>query len=307
MITINTDSGLVRIESWDDILSQPGFAKDIDPGTIKLQSIIGNYAFDAHVPCGLSTCHQPHGKGYLVAAQDGRTTNIGKDCGKKYFSVDFIQMRKAFDRDYRAMQRREYLLALKHRIPSVTAELAAMKAGPHGASWMRSQIIQLLGEAGSLPRPIINAVKEAVRNNGVLTMQRKLTEQQREDQAATTNIAGLEHLQRRVGQFVTEHVGQLDGHAALFAENGIRAILVDRIEPFIVELDAANIDSLTGKELSTLYNAGSDFDALLDRLRKSTSDAARLLRKQNIEQLLKFATSDSDKRAMKVFANALPI
>src|SRR3546814_4713524 len=82
MITINGEKGFVRIESWDDIESRPGFAKDIDPRSVKLKAIIGSYTFSDYIPCGLSTCHQPHGNGFLVVTVDGRETNIGRICGR---------------------------------------------------------------------------------------------------------------------------------------------------------------------------------------------------------------------------------
>lgn len=305
MITLTTEKGLVFIESWDDVVTRPGYAKDIDPKTIKLQAIIGNYAFADYIPCGLSTCHQPHGKGYLVTTQDGRETNIGKDCGKTHFSVDFVQMRRTFDRDLNAMRRREHLWTLKHRLPSVTSELAALKAGPNGATWMHSQITQLLGKSGSLPRPITNAVNEAVRSNGALTTQRALTKEEREARAAAADVTGLQQ-QTAIGQFVTEQIGQLEGYAALTAENSLRAILVDRLEPFIVALEQADIDSLPSKDLNALYRAGSDFDPLLERLRNAVAQGARLLRKANIEQLLHFATNTNEKRALQMLANSLP-
>jgi hypothetical protein len=304
MITLTTEKGLVRIESWDDVVTRPGYAKDIDPKTIKLQAIIGNYAFGDYIPCGLSTCHQPHGKGYLVTTQDGRETNIGKDCGKTHFSVDFVQMQRTFDRDLNAMRRREHLWTLKYRLPSVTNELAALKAGPDGATWMHSQIAQLLGKSGSLPRPITNAVNEAVRSNGGLSMQRALTKEERETRAAAADVTGLQR-QTAIGQFVTEQIGQLEGYTALTAENSLRAILVDKLEPFIAALEQADIDSLPSKDLNALYRAGSDFDPLLERLRNAVTQGSRLLRKANIEQLLPFATNTNEKRAVQMFANGL--
>src|SRR5579871_2045899 len=116
MITLTTETGLVRIEDWNDVLQRPGFTPNIDPDTVALKAIIGSYAFKTFIPCGLSSCHTPHGRGYLVQAVDGRLTNIGKDCGKKYFSVDFEQMVKIYDRDLRAKERREVLVAFQHQI-----------------------------------------------------------------------------------------------------------------------------------------------------------------------------------------------
>jgi hypothetical protein len=306
MITLTSEKGLVRIESWDDVVTRPGYAKDIDPKTIKLQAIIGNYAFSDYIPCGLCSCHQPHGRGYLVTTQDGRETNIGKDCGKTHFAVDFVQMQRTFDRDLNAMRRREHLWTLKNRLPSVTSELAALKAGPRGATWMHSKIAQLLGKSGGMPRSITNAVSEAMRSNGALIMQRALTKEERATRPMTADIAGLEHLRGKTDQFATEQVGQLEGYTALTAENSLRAILVDKLEPFLASLEQADIDSLVSKDLNALYRAGSDFDPLLARLRSAVVQGARLLRKANIEQLHVFATNQSERRALQLFANALP-
>src|SRR3546814_6138448 len=140
MITINGEKGFVRIESWDDIESRPGFAKDIDPRSVKLKAIIGSYTFSDYIPCGLSTCHQPHGNGFLVVTVDGRETNIGRICGKRHFSVDFVQMRRVFLKDLNAKQNRNFLWELKHRLPSVTAEIDALKSQPYGANWIHPLI-----------------------------------------------------------------------------------------------------------------------------------------------------------------------
>lgn len=67
----------MRIESWDDIVSRPGFLATVDPKAVKLKEIIGSYSFDTFIPCGLSTCHLPHGTGFLVVTDSGNETSIG--------------------------------------------------------------------------------------------------------------------------------------------------------------------------------------------------------------------------------------
>ena len=57
---------------------------DLDPSQHKLKQILGHYIEKEWKPCGLSNCHQLHGKGYYVVTESGLETNIGKDCGKKY-------------------------------------------------------------------------------------------------------------------------------------------------------------------------------------------------------------------------------
>jgi len=42
VITINTERGLQRIESFNEVYEIPGIVGDIDPKSVKLEAIIGN-------------------------------------------------------------------------------------------------------------------------------------------------------------------------------------------------------------------------------------------------------------------------
>ena len=83
MIVLNTDKGLVTIKDWTDIVERPGFSSNLNPNEHTLKAILGRYVFHERIPCGLSDCHTPHGKGYVVSTVSGRETNIGQDCGRK--------------------------------------------------------------------------------------------------------------------------------------------------------------------------------------------------------------------------------
>ena len=72
MITLNSDNGLVLVERWNDITTRPGFDGNLDPTAVELESILGSYVFRDSIICGLSSCRQPHGNGYLVKANNGR-------------------------------------------------------------------------------------------------------------------------------------------------------------------------------------------------------------------------------------------
>ncbi len=306
MITLSNERGLVRIASWDDIESVPGFTVDIDPKTVKLKEIIGSYTFDALIPCGLSTCHQPHGHGFLVSAADGRVTNIGRICGKRHFSVEFTQMSRVFLAAVRAQQNREFLGELRSRLPTITTEVATIRNEQYGAVWINARINQLTGNSTALPASIINAVRQAVRRgNGILTIERAATKQEREERSAAIDVKGLEHLRRNVSFVVEDQVGQLDGFAALAPGNGLREIL-GAIEPFLTSLSEVNIESLPDKQLRELSRIGSELDANLDRLRKIVAVGRRLLTRQNIQQLMRFATSSADNRLFTAFLRDLP-
>ncbi|MBN6150269.1 hypothetical protein JR065_07955 [Xanthomonas sp. AmX2] len=306
MITLSNERGLVRIASWGDIESVPGFTADIDPKTVKLKEIIGSYTFDALIPCGLSTCHQPHGNGFLVAAADGRVTNIGRICGKRHFSVEFTQMSRIFLAAVRAQQNREFLGELRSRLPTITTEVATIKNEQHGAAWINTRVNQLTGKSTALPTPIINAVRQAVRRgNGVLIIERAATKQEREERSAAVDVKGLEHMRRNVSFVVEDQVGQLDGFAALAPGNGLREIL-GAIEPFLKGLSEADIESLPDKQLRELSKVGGELDANLDRLRAIVAAGRRLLTRKNIQQLMRFATSSAENRLFAVFLSDLP-
>lgn len=305
MITLSSDRGLVRIASWDDIESVPGFTADIDPKTVKLKEIIGSYTFDAMIPCGLSTCHQPHGNGFLVAAADGRVTNIGRICGKKHFDVEFTQMSRVFLAAVRSQQNREFLGQLKNRLPNITAEVASFKSGERSAAWINTRINQLTGKSGSLPTPIVNAVRQAVRRgDGALITQRAATNEEREALAAAADVTGLDR-RNRISDFVEVQVGQLDGFAALAPGNGLREVL-GTIEPFLTTLSEAEIDSLSDKQLRELSKVGGELEPNLERLRNVMAAGRRLLVQQNIQQLSQFATSRAESKLFELFLRDLP-
>ncbi|MDR7099162.1 hypothetical protein J2X04_001509 [Lysobacter niabensis] len=305
MITLNSEKGLVRIESWDDITSRPGFLPHVDPKAVKLKEIIGSYTFEALIPCGLSTCHQPHGTGFLVVTEGGNETNIGRICGKRHFSVEFMQMSRAFLHAIRAQQNREFLWEVKNRLPTISVEVSAIRGGEYGAGWINTRINQLTGKSASLPTPIVNAVRQAIRRgDGALTIERAATKAEREDRAAAADVKGLEHM-RRTLTFVEDQVGQLDGFTALAPGNGLREIL-GAIEPFLSTLSDADIDSLPDKQLRELSKVGSELNPNLERLRTVVAAGRRLLTRQNVQQLARFATSRAETRLFEQFLRELP-
>lgn len=306
MITLNSERGLVRIAAWDDIESVPGFTADIDPKTVELKEIIGSYTFEALIPCGLSTCHQPHGNGFLVAAADGRVTNIGRICGKRHFSVEFTQMSRVFLAAVRAQQNREFLGELRNRLPGITTEVATIRTEQHGAAWINTRVNQLTGKSNALPTPIINAVRQAVRRgDGTLIAERAATKQEREERSAAVDVKGLEHMRRNVPFVVENRVGQLDGFSALAPGNGLREI-IGRIEPFLTALSEADIENLPDKQLRELSKAGGELDANLERLRNVVGAGRRLLTLQNIQQLARFAIDSAESRVFLAFLRDLP-
>ena len=305
MITLNSERGFQRIESWDDILSTPGFTTHVDPKTVKLKEIIGSYTFGTLIPCGLSTCQQPHANGFLVVAADGRVTNLGRICGQRHFSVEFTQMSRVFLAAVRAQNNREFLWEVKNRLPTITAEVSAIRGDQYGASWINARINQLTGKAGSLPTPIVNAVRQAIRGgDGALMTQRKAEKEEREALAAATEVTGLDR-RNRISDFVEVQVGQLDGFAAIAVGNGLKEI-VGSLEPFLATIAEVDIDNLPDKQLRELAKVGGELEPNLARFRTVVAAGRRLLVRQNVQQLAQYLVKREDIRAFDLFLRDLP-
>jgi len=300
MITLNTDKGLVRLESWDDVLSRSGFVADLDPRSVKLDRIIGSYALFPFLPCGLSTCHTSHGKGYLVATSDGRETNIGKDCGKKYFEVQFERMAKAFDRDLRSKERRETLVALQHRIPDIEQRIAALMDGPDGAKWVNRQIIRLTDPMKGMSQVIVALLGGLVRRrSGALTRSRVATEDELERMRTTG-----QRIQPGVN-YVEETVGQLEGISALYKENSVRRLLVHEMANLASAKDL-DVECAKEKTLRDLAKWSESIEPNFAQAAEVIAAGRRLLTKDNLRQLLPLVSGKEDRRVLNAYLAELP-
>lgn len=273
---------------------------DVDPRTVKLKSIIGSYAFSTFLHCGLSTCRTPHGRGYLVTTSDGRETNIGKDCGKKYFSVDFETMARAYDREVRAQERREAITAFQHRIPGIEARLAELRSGERGALWVQKNVYQLTNGRDGIPQSVAHVIHGLVRRrNGAITV----------DRPATPDEIERMHAQGQRAQhgltYVTDTVGQLDGVSALYAENDVRELLLGRRKS-IETIKAADVGKLKNSELRQTLKWIEEIEPLLARSENWIAAGRRLLTRANIQQLVQFAKDEKERRAMRAFISLLP-
>lgn len=300
MIRLNTEKGWARIDSWDDVLTRPGFETDVDPRTVTLKSIIGAYAFSTFMPCGLSTCHTPHGRGYLVATNDGRETNIGKDCGKKYFSVDFESMARIFDRDLRAQERREAITAFQHQIPEIRARIRKLKEGDQGANWIHKHLAYLVDARAGLPGDVLRLVDRMVkRRDGTLTVSRPATA----DELDRMRAQG-QRIQPGV-TYVEDAVGRIDGIAALFKENDLRDLLVEQMKDLDI-VEVADVSSMTDSELRRTAKWTITVEPTLKQAGEALEVGRRFLTRSNLDQITRFVTNRDERRVYGDFLGKLP-
>lgn len=276
MIVLNSQKEIVRVENWSDITERAGFSGDLDPAKHTLDSILGRYAFAEKVPCGLSNCHTPHNRGYIVATKEGRETNIGKDCGKTYFGVDFQTLSNKFDRDITEKENREKLWAFFFRIEDVVAEVSGLRSGANGADWVYKQCVSLQ-DIRNVPSKIVRKVLAMAK-----AQDPRIT---REREATKDEIALMEQMQgRRLRgpQIISEPLGELRGLEILYAENNLRSMLIEDVSERLKELNEANIDSLTYEQLSKWSRWLGSLDATLDRAASAIQCGRRFLTQENL-------------------------
>ncbi|RDS80806.1 hypothetical protein DWU98_12680 [Dyella monticola] len=299
MITLNTDKGLVRLESWDDVLTRPGFKVDVDPKSVKLERILGSYSLSTYLQCGLSSCRTRHGKGYLVATSDGHETNIGKDCGKKYFDVAFTNMERVFKADVRNKERREALIAFQHRIPEIEARIELLLDATSGGKWIRKHASPLVDSFKGLPSRIVAIVGGLVRRrDGTLITTRPATQEERDRMRAQGTPPKNQ-------EYVEEVVGRLDGISVLYPENDLRKLLITGMENLTV-IKGVDVDALKNKVLRDLAKWIEEVDPALARAEEAVAAGRRLLTKSNLQQLHSFLSSKADKQTFSTYLDGLP-
>lgn len=300
MITLNTEKGLVRLETWDDVVSRPGFVANLDPSTTKLENILGNYTLFPFIPCGLTTCHTAHGIGYLVVTSDGRETNIGQHCGRKYFGVEFKRLAKAYDQEQRNQNRREMLVALQHRLPGIEARVATLMDGPLGARWINRHASALIDPVKGLPATVTNIMGGLVRRRtGTLTRSR----------IATKEDLDLMRAQRQRIQpgenYVEEVVGQIEGVSALFKENDLRRLLVINLAD-LDTIKGTDVENMKDKALKDLAKWSESIDPTLAQVEEVVAAGRRLLTQANLQPLFEFTTRREDRQTLATFLADLP-
>lgn len=297
MITISTSKGLIKVENWDEIQNRFGFVKDLDASAHKLDTIIGRYKFEDKVACGLSHCRTLHSRGYIVTTKDGHETNIGKDCGRKYFGVDFEILANQFDRDLTEQENREFLWNFKLRLPELRARIEAMRKGAKGADWVHRYSDLLITPSTRCPKEISRQVADMVKTkSNSLIISREATEQE---------IQKMENDQKKSlprPHYVHETIAQIAGLEALYPENNLKKLLVLDLEENIKALNDLNIDLLSFEQLSRWKRWAGTVENVLESATSIVSTGHVLLTYKNLKPLVNVLT---DYREIPLFEGFL--
>jgi hypothetical protein len=120
----------IRFRTADEFRARPAWRDMLNHREHKLLQIIGDYSFSkaAELACGLRECRTTHQNGYVVQTADGLETHIGRDCGKKYFHVDWGEIQAVFTQATDERDTREWLDSMLRERDAMLARANALYA-----------------------------------------------------------------------------------------------------------------------------------------------------------------------------------
>lgn len=299
MIVLNSAKELVRVDSWEDIQGRAGFTDNLDPETHELSAIIGQYEFADKIHCGLSNCHTPHFKGYLVVTKSVQETNIGKDCGKRYFGIDFVEMAAKFDRDIRDKEARERLWNLLFRLDEVKATIKGIRE-EEGADRMQRTLRQLVDLGRQVPAVVVRHISTMLKTGATtLTREREATAKEREMEEARTGRAIHYPL------IMTEKIADIAGLHALDEANDLRKILVLDLGERMKAFETLNIDTMTSKDLAKWSKWASTVEQRIEAARQSMKEGFILLTKANLQPFMQIVEKEEEQKSFLKYLNSL--
>lgn len=300
MILLNSEKELVKVESWDDILSRPGFTSNLNPAGHTLEAILGSYKFAEKIHCGLSNCHTLHAKGYIASTKKGRETNIGRDCGKKYFGVDFETMAAKFERDTEEKENRNKLHSFRFTLDKLKEKIAHIRSEEHGADWINKHTTKLVNLSKEMPVDVVRRINNMVKTQqNVLTTQRQATEQETENLEISQN----KRLPRP--HYIEEPIASIDGLECLQPENNLRTLLIFELSEKIRNFESLDIDLMNFNTLRLWSRWVTGIDEIFNRVNLSVQSGRKLLQKRNLSPFLEIIR-EGEPEPFEKFLKLLP-
>jgi len=291
MITIKRDRGWEKPESWQDVESIPGYVRDIDPLSIQLDAVVGKYREPELRICGFSNCHTKHFRGYLVTTKDGRITNIGVDCGRKHFGVDFENMSRQLDRDWLNQERRESIFSALGKLDAWKSACDDLMNGKRGASWLSKQHREMQDFKTGLPRSILRSIQEMMRTGRtVLYKERAATEQEK---------AFAKETGQRMPNIVQEEVGTLKGLSGLAK---MEELLPKDLIPNLDAIAEIDVDAATEGDLQFWSKWCGEVDVKVEQAKSIIDSAQIFFHEDNISKLAEISSTKDEERSIMRFA-----
>ena len=287
------DRELVRVANWDEIEQLPGFTVGVDPTEHKLSQIIGSYAFQDRHPCGLKTCRQPHGNGYVATTVAGLVTNLGKDCGKTHFGLDWTVERKRFDAEVSNQINKEQLRLFAAQLPAIETRIENLRSGDRSVNWIHTNVTALKNPS-KVSSSVVSLISDLVRRSSpTITRPRLKSDDEMQ-------------LEPGSARYVDESVAVLRGFEVLLPVNDLRTLVAVQLTEKKKEFCQLTIDLLSASELKKWSIWSGTVEQSLSTAEKTMEAGRAFFTKDNLRPLCEEISIGKDKEQFLGYLKNLP-
>ncbi|HEN3433612.1 TPA: hypothetical protein U5D71_003709 [Yersinia enterocolitica] len=305
MIFLKTEKGPEKLSKWEEIICRPTFLEKLPKAEYKLSHIIGYYELKDEIHCALSSCNQPHAKGYIVVTDNGVETNIGHRCGRRIFGIEFDSHASDFDKYRDNEERKLAIIFAKTKLYDWTQSLESLRSGGKDILWVTIALEDILnskyfGRVGALEMRSL-----ARTQNPNVTVDMKVV-----DSKLKALLFKFNKAFRESGEALEEHsLGKVNNLHVLSSENNLK-IMFSTAQDSIKQISACNIESAPSPELLAISQKSNTLENDIAKIHRIYKDALAFLSKKNLYPVLKKlehmeSVSTDDRVSFQDFLNQL--
>jgi len=275
----------LRINTWDDIYKMSGYTDSLDPKKEKLKQVINKYELPNKGRCGLSNCRTPHNIGCIVETESGRLTNLGNDCGKKYFGENFTSLSNKLSKEIDYSNKIENIKLAKLNIVENYRKLNEIEA-----DWKKIESVYRAIKSEGLNGLYDKLEQMKHSKSSIIAIQRRATKPEIELEEVRTG----KYVQNPF--YISDNLGDLKGLNYLTDRNKIKAIILNN-KITLERLNDFDEDKTTLKELSKMIKENEKLNDSVREAHSIITDGFKLFSADNMRQ---FTPLISSKRHRKL-------
>lgn len=277
MIYLLEGDSFVEVDDWQKVCARPSYLENLVVKDRTLERIVGYYELPEKVKCGLSNCHKRHFKGYVVETDDSSETNIGHDCGSKYFDVQFETMSSEFLNALEIAKAKAFILDNKARVFEYWQKVNALAVGPKNVSWA-IDLYRKINSSDVIGLAAYRALREMQANgNGNVTTTRPPTAKEIELSKASG---------QPVPQAVEVIVGFISNIDFISPDNDLTELYENQLRGVVQALQNADPEKLSRTQMRPIVNGISALNTRIERVKEIIETAKVFFTQENLSQLI---------------------
>ncbi len=136
-MTAFTIDEATTLSSLDDIIRRPHYLAEVHLKKKVRSRIVALYSFSREqARCGMQSCQQLHGNGFLVAIGKEDEVSLCENCGATLLQTTFEKQQAAISAQDRIRERKVHLNAILEQEESIKDRVNTLKQEPNGANWL---------------------------------------------------------------------------------------------------------------------------------------------------------------------------